>query len=360
MNPLRIGLIGAGGAARGIHIPGFRRCPGVEWVAVSDPDPLAAGSTGIAGYHADWHDLVARSDMDAVVIATPNYLHHEIALAAIVEGKHVLCEKPLALHLAGAREMLEAAEAAGVVHMAAFTYQFAPAIRYLKHLVDTGELGRIRTVRAAYLMALSGHLLGSRSLKEYAGSGVLADIGSHLVHLAQYVAGEIASLTASAQQFRDDPSSDTEDWVGFLARFTNGACATFEVARVCPGRGAAITEDMLLEVYGTDGSAVFSLQQPWSLMVALGHIAREPARQLERCDVPADFLRVPNSPRDPLQDDPRWGYRYDQAFQFAESVRLGKSRVPSFLDGARCQAVLDTVLQSARSSHWVEVPPVSA
>jgi predicted dehydrogenase len=318
---------------------------------------LAASATGIAGYHSDWRELIARRDVDAVVIATPNHLHHEIALAAIAEGKHVLCEKPLTLHVAGAREMLEAAETAGVVHMTAFTYQFAPAIRYLKHLVDAGQLGRIRTIRAAYLMALSGHLLGWRSLKEYAGSGVLADIGSHLVHLAQYVAGEIASLTASEQQFRDDPTSDTEDWVGFLARFATGACATFEVARICPGRGAAITEDMFIEVYGTDGSAVFSLQQPWSLMVSLGQAAREPARPLERLEVPADFLRIPNSPRDPSQDDPRWGYRYDQAFQFAESIRQGQSRVPSFLDGARCQAVLDAALQSARSTHWVEVIP---
>src|SRR6185369_15756874 len=106
---------------------------------------------------------------DAVVVATPNYLHREIVLAALDAGKHVLCEKPLALSRGEADAMLAAAQRSQQVHMTAFTYRFVPAIQYARHLVERGELGALRTVRAAYLMALSGHVLGWRSEKRFAG-----------------------------------------------------------------------------------------------------------------------------------------------------------------------------------------------
>lgn len=352
---MTIGIVGPGSAAKGIHVPGFQLCRDVELAAVCRDETESVDGLGIERVYATYEEMVAAPDIDAVVIATPNHLHEEMAVAAAAVGKHVLCEKPLALNVDGARRMLAAAEAAGVVHMTAFTYQFAPAIRYLRHLVSRGELGSLRTVRAAYLMALSSHVLGWRSSKRSAGSGVLADIGSHLVHLAQYVAGGIASLTAASRRFREDPPSDVEDWIAFLAEFTSGAVGTFEISRVCPGRGAVITEEMFLEFYGVEGSAIFSLQDPWGLCVALGEDARDPARPLRRVEVPSEFLKLLGSPREVHAGDPRWSYRYDQAFQFVESLRSGVSAAPTFADGVRCQAVLDAALQSAETKGWMEV-----
>ncbi|HTT65341.1 MAG TPA: Gfo/Idh/MocA family oxidoreductase [Bryobacteraceae bacterium] len=352
---MRIGIIGAGNAARNIHVPGFRLCPDVEIAVVCDGDSGAARALGVADACADYRDVAARPDIDAVVVATPNFLHREMVLAALAAGKHVLCEKPLALNRNDAEEMLEAAERAGKVHMTAFTYRFAPAVQYARRILDRGELGRLCTVRAAYLMALSGHVLGWRSEKRYAGSGVLADIGSHLVHLVQWLAGDIARLTAGERRFRQDPASDVEDWIAFLAEFENGACGSFEISRVAPGRGAGISEDMFIELYGTEGSIAFSLQDPWRLMAALGDDGRDPARPLRHYDVPQEHLKLPGSPRDVHAHEPRWGYRYDQAFQFAESVRLGRAQAPSFADGVRCQRVLDAALASARSRRWVDV-----
>lgn len=352
---LRIGIIGAGGAARGIHVPGFRLCPGVEIAAVCDTNPQAAEKVGAPWVTADYRELLAREDIHAVVNSTPNDQHHEIALAAIASGKHILCEKPLSLNASLALEMARAGDAAGVIHMTAFTYRYTPALQYMIHLASSGELGAIRTVRAAYQMALSGHLLGWRSTKAQAGSGVLADIGSHLIHMVELVAGPIASLSASDRRFRDDPASDVEDWSAFLAGFSSGATGIFEISRVCAGRGAGITENVFIEVYGTQGSAVFSLQDPWRLMVSLGDAAKDPARLLDHVDVPEPFLKLEGSPRDIHAHDPRWGYRYDQAWQFVESVRLGQTRSPSFADGVRCQAVLDAVLASTASRQWVNL-----
>jgi predicted dehydrogenase len=352
---MRIGIIGAGGAARSIHIPGFALCPDVAVAVVCDANGDALQAAGAATTCENYRDVLRRPDIDAVVVATPNHLHREIVLASLDAGKHVLCEKPLALNRDEADSMLAAAERSGRVHMTAFTYRFVPAVQYAKHLVDRGELGTLHTVRAAYLMALSGHVLGWRSEKRFAGSGVLADIGSHLVHLVQFLSGDIRSLTASDRRFRDDPASDVEDWVAFIAQFENGACGTFEISRVAPGRGAGISEDIFIELYGSEGSLVFSLQDPWGLMAALGEDASDPARPLRHYDVPEQFLKMPGSTRDVHAHDRRWGYRYDQAFHFVESVKLGELRAPSFADGARCQAVLDAALESVRSRRWVDV-----
>src|SRR5260370_31706726 len=100
---LRIGVIGAGGVGRSIHLPGFALCPQAEIGAVCDPDPEAARSLGVARTFQRVENLLALRDVDAVVVATPNYLHREIVLAALAAGKHVLCEKPLARNAAAAR-----------------------------------------------------------------------------------------------------------------------------------------------------------------------------------------------------------------------------------------------------------------
>lgn len=353
MKALQIGIIGAGSVSQSIHAPGFRLLPDAEIALVCDPNRDAAAALG-APVTQNQDELLS-SNIDAVIIATPNHLHRDIALAAIAAGKHVLCEKPLALTRSDADEMAHAAAAAGVVHMTAFTYRYTPAIQYLRHLVAEGTLGDIRTIRAAYLMALSKHLLGWRSTRREAGSGVLADIGSHLVHLVQFVAGDIAAVTASKRRFRDDPASDVEDWISFLAEFSNGACGTFEISRVCAGRGAGISEDIFIDVYGTRGSALFSLQNPLSLRAVYGPDADDPSCAFRNVPVPSRFLKLPGSPRNPEAHDPRWGYRYDQAFQFVDSARRGEARAPSFADGARCQAVLDAALASCETRRWVNL-----
>ena len=354
-NVLRIGIIGAGSVARRIHVPGLRLCPDVEIVAVADPDAAAAAQIEAPSVHADYGELLARPDVDAVVIAVPNNRHHEIALAALAAGKHTLCEKPLAMNAAEAEQMLAAAERAGVVHMTAFTYGFTPSARYLGHLIQQGELGELRSVRAAYQMALSPHLLGWRSRRELAGSGVLGDIGSHLIHIVLELAGDVTALSARQKVFRKDPTSDVEDWIAFLAEFESGACGTFEISRVCPGRGADITEDMFIEVYGTKGGAVFSMQEPRALQVCLGKQVEDTASQLERVQIPADWWKLPGAPRHVSEGDPRWSYRFDQAWQFVRTIREGAAPQPSFKAGLRTQRVLDAVLRSAASGAWTKV-----
>jgi len=353
---IRVGIVGAGGVARRVHAPGLRLIPGVEIVAAADPSPEAAASLGAAAVYADHRAMLAEASPDAVVISSPNYLHHSITLDAFEAGAHVLCEKPLALNAAEAEEMLAAAERSGRAHMTAFTYGFMPAAVRLRQLIEEGELGKIRTVRGAYLMAASPHQRGWRSEKRLAGSGALGDLGSHLIHLALRCAGSIARLTALERSFSDSPSSDVDDWIGFLAEFSGGACGTFEIARMCPGRGTDMSETMTLEIYGTRGGAVLSMDDPLALRVALGEAGADPKRPLERVEVPDGLIKPSGSPRGPAAEDPRWGYRYDQAWRFIEAARGRAAPDPSFEDGLRCQQVLDAVQTSSASGGWEMVP----
>ena len=118
---MQIGIIGAGGATRGIHLPGFKLCADAEVAVVCDADRDAARATGVLETCTDYREVLARKDIDAVVVATPNFLHREIVLASLAAGKHVLCEKPLALNREETEDMLHAAQSAGRVHMTAFT-----------------------------------------------------------------------------------------------------------------------------------------------------------------------------------------------------------------------------------------------
>jgi predicted dehydrogenase len=144
-NPVRIAIIGAGAVSDYHHVPGIRLDPRAELGGVCDADPRLLeqrrADWGCSRLTSDFEEICADPGIDAVIIATPNFTHHAIATTAARHGKHVMCEKPLGLNAAEVRQMYQAGRDAQVVHMTAFTYRFAPAMRYLKHLVESGALG---------------------------------------------------------------------------------------------------------------------------------------------------------------------------------------------------------------------------
>lgn len=146
MSTLNIAIIGAGGITLQNHLPGLALCPNVRVHALCDANPAtleaARTQTGAPVAETSWEKVVTRDDVHAVIIATPNFLHPDIAITAARHGKHVLCEKPLALNATDAQRMADEADRAGVRHMTAFTYRFVPAMRYLRYLIDQGSWGR--------------------------------------------------------------------------------------------------------------------------------------------------------------------------------------------------------------------------
>ena len=331
-----VGIIGSGGIALANHLPGFSHCPGAKVVALCDSDAAvlerARKQTGIDAVHLDYRELVARKDVQAVVIATPNHVHAPIAKAAVAAGKHVLCEKPLALSHAESLEMLRAAEAAGVRHMTAFTYRFVPAMVYVAHLAASGVLGRIFHVRVQRFQDWGHRALGWRQVQALAGSGELGDMLSHRIDFALLLAGPITRVVAQTRRFiddRDGQPSDLEDSVGVLADFANGATGVFESTKLATGRGEGGKSLDYCEINGSEKTLVYRLENP--LEIEMGEAG---GAGLRRVPVPAEFLKWPGSTRDPKQGDPLVTFRYDQNAEFVAAIREGRPCRPSFRDGA--------------------------
>lgn len=360
MKTIGVAIIGSGGIALANHLPGFALCPDTKVVALCDSNPAtlekAAQKTGIPANATctDWQEVLKRDDVHAVVIATPNFLHAPITLAAVKSGRHVLCEKPIALNLPEAIEMARAADAAGVRHMTAFTYRFVPAMRYMTHLVHRGDIGKPYHFRAQRFQDWGDRNLGWRQVKKLAGSGELGDMLSHRIDYGHLLVGPIARLVADTRRLVDDRKgnpSDLEDWVAILADYATGATGVLESSKLATGRGEGHRGLDLAEVNGPGGTITFTTQKPLQIM-----IGKPDAPDLAPLTVPKEFLVVPGSPRDPAQGDPLATFRYDQDFEFIDAIRNHRPCSPSLWDGAQTQAVIDAALHSAREKKWVDVP----
>ncbi len=353
---LGIAVLGVGGVSLANHLPGLLLCPGVEIAALADPDAKAVErGAALAPGAARFGDPLAAIEapgVDAVVIATPNLNHKDLAVRAAQRGKHVLCEKPLALNLDDARAMHAEAVRAGVRHMTAFTYRFVPGMRYLKHLVDEGFTGRILHLRAKRLQDWGTRGLGWRQRTDLAGTGELGDMLAHRLDFGRYLVSPIARVMGRLQQLhaeRGGQPSDVDDWVGCLAEFKTGATGVFESAKTSVGRGDGATGQDFCEVNGTEGSLIYELGDPH-------HVRRaRPGGAFERVPVPRELLTSPGSTRDPLAGDPLVGFRYDQAFEFVSAIREGRDCRPSFAEGVHVQAVIEAIVTSARERREVEV-----
>jgi predicted dehydrogenase len=365
------GLIGVGRQADWAHARAIRHSgvASVEAICDADEDLLRrrAAEYGLPPErcYTRFQDLIACPAVDAVVIATPNHVHAPAAIAAAQAGKHVLCEKPLAMHTEEALAMLEAVRRAGVRHMTAFTYRFVPAMRYLRHLVAQGRLGTVRIVRSRRLMDWSDESLGWRQVKAMAASGDLGDMASHRVDYAQSILGPVRRVHGLTRIFvreRRLPGggvhiAEVDDWCAFLAEFEGDAVGVFESTKLARGygRGDQGTDDF--EVNGATASAYYRLRTPHTLEVG------EAGGTLTPVEVPAEFrapIGADLEPRvAPLSADPSLAFRENQMYEFLHAIRTGREASPSFLDGARVVAVIDAVLRSHETGRAVDVEQIA-
>jgi predicted dehydrogenase len=333
----------------------------------------AAAQYGWEETEVDWRHMVKRHDIDLVDINAPTHLHYDICMAAIGEGKHVFCEKPMAMNLEQSRRMLQAASTAGIVHMIGFNYRFVPAVMLAKALIDEGRLGTIYHFRASFLqdwILRPEFPLTWKLQKAVAGSGSLGDLGTHLIDLAHYLIGGIEEVTGTAETFiKERPLTAGVDGAGlheaekgivevddatlFLARFQNGALGSFETSRMASGHRSS----NVFEVNGSKGSVRFDFERMNELEVYF-------------VDDPADvqgFRRVLATDPAHAYADTWWppghtiGYEHTLVHEMAAlltAIQNGRMAAPNFLDGVKCQAVLEAVEQSLQSRSWTTVAPI--
>ena len=280
MKTIRVGLIGTGYMGKA-HAIALRSVPAVfplsakvecEMLAEVN-DQLAAEKAIELGFNrstGDWLELVNDPNIDVVDICSPNYLHKEMALAAIAAGKHVYSEKPLALNAQDALEMTLAAEKAGVNTLVGFNYAKNPASQLAKEIIANGEIGEVVHFRGTHnedYLADPMTPFSWRLKREFSGSGTLGDMGSHIIHMAQYLVGDIIAVNGDLQTVikqRSLPGQpgqvgtvENEDQAHAMVRFANGAIGTIESSRIACGRKMGLT----YEVTGTKGTIIFDQER---------------------------------------------------------------------------------------------------
>lgn len=359
MATIGVAIVGTGQVVLQNHLPGLKLCsPHARLVALCDSKretlDRASRETGIRATFQDYREAIAHAEVDAVVVATPNFMHPPIVLEAVRAGKHVLCEKPLALNAPTAVEMYRAAQAANVRHMTAFTYRFVPAMRWMKHLLDRGAIGRPFHFRARRFQDWGNRNLGWRQSKKLAGNGEIGDMLSHRIDYAHLLVGKIKRLVADFRNFvptRGGQPSDVDDWVAILCDFDrDDITGVLESTKLATGRGEGLRGADDVELNGSEGSIVYSTQRPLEL-----RIGKRGGADLETVEVPREFRVLPGSPRNPDEGDPLVTFRYDQTVEFIHAILDKRPCTPSLLDGANVQMVMDTATRSFDERRWVDV-----
>jgi predicted dehydrogenase len=253
---LRWGILSTANIARTKVVPGMQRAARCEVVAVASRNADAASAfareLGIPRAHASYEALLADPDIDAVYIPLPNHLHLEWTIAAARAGKHVLCEKPLALTARDAAEMVSACEAAGVQLMEAFMYRLHPSWQAVRELIAGDVIGRVTAVDS-WFSYFNDDPANIRNIAA-AGGGALFDIGCYCVNLSRMLlAGEPERVRASIVR---DATLRIDVRTSAILDFHGGAVATF----TCSTRAES---DQRVHVYGTDGR--ISIEIPFNI-----------------------------------------------------------------------------------------------
>jgi predicted dehydrogenase len=266
-----IGIIGSGGIAQGAHMPGYAAIPDLcEIVAVADVNETVANTAAqkfnVKHVFTDYKKLLEMDEVHAVSICTPNYLHFDPSIAAAKAGKHILCEKPIAMNAEEAKKMVEAARKAKVKFQVGYNSRFAPSNQLLKKYIEGGELGEIYYARAQALRRRGIPGWGVFIDKSKQGGGPLIDIGVHILDLTLWMMGHPKPISASGVTYakfgkRDDivgfmgqwdyKNFTVEDFAAALIRFENGATVVIESSFV-----ANIPEEVHNSTLcGTEGGA---------------------------------------------------------------------------------------------------------
>jgi len=324
----------------------------------------AARELGWDEVATDWREVIERSDIDIIDIATPGDSHAEIAIAAARAGKAVFCEKPLANSVREARQMLAAADRAGVAHMICHNYRRAPAVMLARQLIAEGELGEIRHYRGTYLqdwITDPGFPLVWRLDRNQAGSGALGDIAAHSVDLARFLVGEIMEVAGHLETFiRKRPlpghprrlgQVTVDDAAIALVRFAGGAMGTIEASRLAPGR----KNYNRFEINGSRGSVAFDLERLNELELYL-ESDRPRIRGFRRVlvtEAKHPYIKAWWPPGHII------GYEHTfvhTVYELLEAMADGRVPEPSFVEGVQNQRVLEAIEKAARTRRWVPVP----
>lgn len=372
-NILRFGVIGAGfmGKAHASATCSVATLfeldvvPELEMIATTSDQGAAraARRLGFARHTSDWRALVVDAQVDAVIIAAP-LPHHEMILAALANGKHLLCEKPLAANTKEAEEIQAAATHAGLVCMTGFNYPKNPASQFARELIAEGALGRVISFRGVHVedfLADPALPIDWRMRRDEAGeAGALGDLGSHCISMSQWLLGPIRDVMADTRiiySHRPDPDTgelravENDDQAEMLVRFENGVNGSLFVSRVATGHKMGLS----YEVTGSEGTLIFDQERLSEILF------------YSRSDEPRlqGFRRIAIGPAHPdygaICPAPGHGTGYNdmviiEVRDLIQAIRGQQSAPwPSFADALYVHRVIDAAMASIRNGCWSAV-----
>jgi len=382
MKKVKVGVIGIGfiGAA---HVEALRRLPGIEVVAIAHSSEEKAKrkgeDLGIERTFGDHRKLLELKELDAVHICTPNHLHYPQTRDALAAGKHVVCEKPLAVSIEEAEDLVKRADASGLVTALHHNIRFYPLMSHIRAMIASGELGEVYAVHGSYLQDWLYYDTDYnwRLEPEYSGkTRAIADIGSHWMDLVEFLTGErIAEVCAdftTVHKTRKKPlkpvetfsgkmlkpedyqdiAIDTEDFATVMLRFQGGARGVYSVSQISAGRKNRV----YFEIDGSKCSVAWDSELPNQMWIG----RRDGANQLLLRDPSLvhessrELIGFPGGHNEGFPDTSKQLFK-----RFYAAVRSGsqdtESRYPTFADGLRELRLCEAIFDSSRKHAWLTV-----
>jgi predicted dehydrogenase len=349
---IRVAVIGTG-FGEAVHLPALQQVPDFRIMAVcsrrAERAHGAAQAFGATLATTDYRELVERSDIDAVIIATPPHLHHGMVMTALGAGKHVLCEKPMARTVAEAKDMVKMAERSNVVAMVNHEFRFIPARAYARELIQTGYIGEPYSASMTFYRSSLNDPRGvpfSWLMEQEKAGGMLGAIGSHHIDTLRWWMGEIrtasGALGTMVKKRRAGDSTqmlrvDADDTFALVLQFENGAIGTIHYSAT-----AAHEPSDLIVVSGSEGTLVLTSDG----RLQGGRAGELVADML----IPEQYIRGAAAGPHPLIHPTVYLLRH-----WAAAIRTGKSEPPSFEDGYKVQEVIDAIGRSVQTRRSVEM-----
>ncbi len=316
--------------------------------------------------YTDNEDDIIYGDVDIVDICTPNIYHYESAKKAILAGKHVYCEKPLAVTYVQAKELASLARSKGVVAQVVFNNRFLAPVMRAKEIIESGRIGRILSFNARYLHSSAldtSKKAGWKQDKDICGGGVLFDLGSHAVDMIYHLCGEFDEVIGKSQiAYPVRCGTDGKEWhtnadeaFYMIATLKSGAQGTIEVSKIATGAN----DDFTFEIHGDAGSIRFDLMEPNFLYVYLnertggdfgGDRGYTKIECVNRYPYPAGVFPGQKAPVGWLRG------HIGSYYSFIDAIKTGKSPSPSFDEGAYVQKILECAYKSDRERTTVIIP----
>lgn len=378
---IRLGVVGFGwmGQAHAralsrvrLHYPDLPVAPQLAMVADNAPDSrleVAKDVYGFAATTTDWRELVASEEVDVVSVTGPNFIHAEVAVAAAAAGKHLWVEKPAGRSLAETSAIAQAATAAGVHTAVGFNYRNAPAVEYARELVASGRIGEVTHARFQMLGDYAAHPDGAhtwRFTRALSGSGVIGDLGSHGVDLAEYVVGPIARLmaqdatfvthrpvsTGAASHFSRGGGGElkeveNEDYVSMLLAFASGARGMLEASRASVGEQNSYG----FTIHGRTGAIEWDFRRMGELRVCLD-------QDYQSASWSTVLVRPGIAEFGAFEPDAGIAMSYDdlkviEAKRLLQSILFGTSTGATIADAVRAAGIAQAAATSISTQGWV-------